>query len=102
MTDAIKPASLPRLRVVPSGPHMTAGEVAADIAAAVLGVQATILEGLIKSGVLDLGQWRRLFQASLDQLPPTERQGAHAFCLGQMIEAMNAIERGEKPAPKFH
>lgn len=99
----MKPSvTLPRLRVVPSGPFASNAEVAADIAAAVLSVQAIILQGLIKSGVLDLNQWRRLFQASLDELPPAERQQAHAFCLGQMIEALNAIERGEKPAPKFH
>jgi hypothetical protein len=97
-----QPTTLPRLRVVPAGPVASSAEVAAGLAGAVLGVQAIILQGLIKSGVLDLGQWRRLFQASLDELPPAERQGAHAFCLGQMIEAMNAIERGEKPAPKFH
>jgi hypothetical protein len=97
-----KPTVLPRLKVVSSGPVMTGGEIAADLAAAVLGVQAIILQGLIKSGVLDLNQWRSLFQASLDELPLAERHQAHGFCLGQMIGALDAIERGEKPAPKFH
>lgn len=95
--------TLPRLTVVPkSDAGASQAEVAAGIAAAVLGVQAIILEGLIKSGVLELKQWRSLFQASLDQLSPAELQGAHALCLAQMIEALNAIERGEKPAPRFH
>jgi hypothetical protein len=73
-----QPTTLPRLHVVPAGPVASSAEIAAGLAGAVLGVQAIILQGLIKSGVLDLGQWRRLFQASLDELPPAERQGAHA------------------------
>jgi hypothetical protein len=92
----------PRLTVAPQSAVASQAEVAAGIAAAVMGVQATIVEGLVKSGLIDLQQWRSLFQSSLDQLPPAERHGPHAFCLGQMIEALNAIERGEKPAPKFH
>ena len=61
------PVTLPRLRVVPSGPgpHMNQAEVAVDLAAAVMGVQAVILQALIKSGVLDLKQWRALFQAAM-------------------------------------
>ena len=96
------PVILPRLKIVTAGPFASEGEVAASLAAAVLGVQAIILQGLIKSGVLDLKQWRSLFQAALDDLPPAERQQAHAFCLGQMIGALDAMERGETLAPKFH
>jgi hypothetical protein len=96
------PVILPRLKVVTAGPFASEGEVAASLAAAVMSMQAIILQGLIKSGVLDAKQWRSLFQASLDELPPAERQQAHAFCLGQMIEALDAIARGENPAPKFH
>jgi hypothetical protein len=96
------PVTLPRARVVPSGPIMSSGEVAADIAAAVLGVQAVILQGLVKAGLIDLNEWRSLFQATLDGIPPAERQQAYAFCLGQIIASLDAIKRGEKITPKFH
>ena len=56
------PVILPRLKVVTAGPVASEGEVAAALAGAVLGMQAIILQGLIKSGVLDLKQWRSLFQ----------------------------------------
>jgi hypothetical protein len=96
------PVVLPHLKVVTAGPFASEGEVAASLAAAVMGMQIIFMQGLIKSGLIDAREWRSLFQASLDELPPAERQQAHAFCLGQMIEALDAIARGEKPAPKFH
>jgi hypothetical protein len=96
------PVSLPRLKVVTAGPFASNAEVAASIAAAVLGVQAIFMQGLINSGLINGKQWRSLFQASLDELPPAEQHQAWALCLGQMIDALDAIARGEKPAPKFH
>jgi hypothetical protein len=96
------PVILPRLKVVTAGPVASEGEVAASLAAAVMGVQAIFMQGLVKSGLIDAKEWRSLFQAALDELPPAERQQVWAFCLGQMIDALDAIARGEKPAPKFH
>jgi hypothetical protein len=90
------------LQLLSAAGPMNNAELAVDMAGAVLGVQAVILEGLIKAGVIDGKEWRTLFQATLDGLPPAERQQAYGFCLSQIIAHIDAISRGEKRPFKFH
>jgi hypothetical protein len=94
--------SLPFLRLLSAAGPMNNAELAVDIAGAVLGIQAVILEGLIKAGVIDGKEWRALFQATLDGLSPTERQQAYGYCLSQIIAHLDTISRGEKRPFKFH